>query len=340
VAASRQPEAGLTMRLSVAQARALVERTMRSLGHDGGEAAIIADHLIDCELRGLSYGGLPRALSICERFQRLGNRRRPIRVTHETKVSALVEGGDNLGYLVGHRAMSIAIDKARDGGIAVVGANDTWYTGMLAYFAEMAAKADLVSLIASNATPWVAPHGATEGRFGTNPICCGFPTGGDPVIWDIGTSSIMHAEVMLHGRLGTPLPEGVAFGPDGAPTRDPAAALAGAMTVWGGHKGSGLAMVVQLLGVMCNAPALPRDIAEYGCLVVVMTPGLFMPVAEFKQRVADYAASVRAARPVAGSQAVRMPFDRSAAERRRRLAEDSIEVPDAVHEKLAGIAGM
>jgi LDH2 family malate/lactate/ureidoglycolate dehydrogenase len=99
-------------------------------------------------------------------------------------------------------------------------------------------------------------------------------------------------------------------------------------------------MVVQLLGVMCNAPALPRDIAEYGCLVVVMTPGLFMPVAEFKQRVADYAASVRAARPVAGSQAVRMPFDRSAAERRRRLAEDSIEVPDAVHEKLAGIAGM
>jgi LDH2 family malate/lactate/ureidoglycolate dehydrogenase len=112
------------------------------------------------------------------------------------------------------------------------------------------------------------------------------------------------------------------------------------MTVWGGHKGSGLAMVVQLLGVMCNAPALPRDIAEYGCLFVVMTPGLFMPVAEFKQRVADYAASVRAARPVAGSQAVRMPFDRSAAERRRRLAEDSIEVPDAVHEKLAGIAGM
>ena len=327
------------MRLTVAQARSLVERTMTALGHSADEAVIIADHLIDCELRGLSYGGLPRALSICERFARLGDRRKPIRVSHETKVSALVEGGDNLGYLVGHRAMSIAIDKARDGGIAVVGANDTWYTGMLSYYAEKAAKADLVSLIASHATPWVAPHGATEGRFGTNPICVGFPTGADPVIWDIGTAAIMHAEVLLHGRMGTPLPEGVAFGPDGAPTRDPAAALAGAMAVWGGHKGSGLAMAVQLLGAMCNAPMLPRDIAEYGCLFVVMSPGLFMPAAEFKRRVADYATVVRAARPMAGGSAVRMPFDRSAVERRRRLAADVIEVPDAVHAKLEAVAG-
>ncbi|HJQ61068.1 MAG TPA: Ldh family oxidoreductase [Vineibacter sp.] len=327
------------MRLTVAQARALVEHVMQSLGHSAAEAAIIADHLIDCELRGVNYGGLPRALSICERFARLGNRRKPIRVTHETPVSALVEGGDNIGYLVAHRAMSIAVDKARTSGIAAVAANDTWYTGMLSYFAEMAARHGFVSLIASNATPWVAPHGATEGRFGTNPICVGFPTDGDPVIWDIGTSSIMHAEVLLHGRMGTPLPEGVAFGPDGAPTRDPATALAGAMAVWGGHKGSGLAIVVQLLGVMCNAPVLPRDIAEYGCLTVVMSSGLFMPAAEFKKRVADYAQSVRDARPLAGGAPARMPFERSAVERRRRLAADVIEVPDLVYAKLVEIAG-
>jgi delta1-piperideine-2-carboxylate reductase len=328
------------MRLTVAQARTLTERTMQAIGHDAEEARIIADHLIDCELRGVSYGGLPRALSICERFARLGNRRKPIRVSHETPVSALVEGGDNLGYLVGYRAMQIAIGKAKQTGLAAVGANDTWYTGMLSYFAEMAAKETLVSMIASNATPWVAPHGATEGRFGTNPICYGFPTAeGDPIIWDIGTSTIMHAEVVLHGRQGTPLPEGVAFAPDGTPTRDPTLALGGAFAAWGGHKGSGLALVVQLLGAMCNAPALPRDIAEFGCLFVVLSPGLFMPAEEFKARVTEYAAAVRAARPVAGGPAVRMPFDRSAAERRRRMAADVIEVPDAVHAKLTEIAG-
>ena len=58
----------------------------------------------------------------------------------------------------------------------MVGANDTWYTGMLSYYAEMAAAQGLVSMIASNASPWVAPHGATEGRLGTNPICFGFPS--------------------------------------------------------------------------------------------------------------------------------------------------------------------
>jgi LDH2 family malate/lactate/ureidoglycolate dehydrogenase len=312
---------------------------MQSLGHSAEEARLIADHLIDCELRGLSYGGLPRALSICERFQRLGNRRKPIRVAHETPVSALVEGGDNLGYLVGHRAMSIAIQKAKATGLAAVGANDTWYTGMLSYFAEMAAKEGLVSLIASNATPWVAPHGATEGRFGTNPICVGFPADGDPIIWDIGTAAIMHAEVVLHRRQGTPLPDGMGFGPDGAPTRDPTAALHGALAVWGGHKGSGLAMAVQLLGAMCNAPAMPRDIAAFGCLFVVMSPGLFMPPEAFRAQVSEYAAAVRAARPVAGGPPVRMPFDRSAAERRRRMVEDAIEVPDAIHARLVEVAG-
>ena len=326
------------MKLGVTDAQHLVARCMRALGHDADEASIIADHLIDCELRGVGYGGLPRALSICERFQRLGDRRRPIRITHETPVSALVEGGDNLGYLVAHRAMSIAIAKAKQTGLAAVGANDTWYTGMLSYFAEMAAKEGLVSMIASNATPWVAPHGASEGRFGTNPICFGFPTEDDPLIWDIGTSAIMHAEIVQHRRNGTALPEGAAFAADGMPTRDPAAALAGAFAVWGGHKGSGLGLVVQLLGMMCNSPAMPRDIAQYGCLTVVMSPGLFMPAAEFRQRVTDYAKEVRAARPVAGGPPVRLPFERSAAERRARLASGEIEVDDAVHARLSEVA--
>ena len=121
----------------------------------------------------------------------------------------------------------------------------------------MAAARGLVSLIASNASPWVAPHGATEGRFGTNPICVGFPSADEPVIWDIGTSAIMHAEVKLADALGQQLPEGVAFDAAGSPTRDPVAALEGAFAAWGGHKGSGLGIVVQLLGVLAGSPAIP-----------------------------------------------------------------------------------
>ena len=214
------------MQLNVREAHQLIVRIMSALGHDAADSGLIADHLIDCELRGLSYGGLARAISIAERLARSGNRRRPITIKHETPVSAQLDGGDHLGYIVAHRATAIAVEKASAAGIAVVGANDTWYTGMLSYYAEISAARGLVSMIASNASPWVAPHGATEGRFGTNPICFGFPSADEPVIWDVGTSAIIHAEATLAKRLGQPLPEGVAFDREGHPTRDPAAALA------------------------------------------------------------------------------------------------------------------
>ena len=326
------------MRLPIEEARSLAARVMRALEHDAVDASLIADHLIDCELRGMQYGGLPRAVSIVERLERTGNTRRPIRIEHETPVSARYDGGDHLGYVVAHRATETAIAKAAATGIAVVGARDTWYTGMLSNFAEMAAKHDLVTMIASNAAPWVAPAGGTEGRFGTNPICFGFPTDGDPIIWDIGTSSIMHAEVVLAGREGRDLADGIAFDKDGQPTRDPAAALAGAFTAWGGHKGSGLGIVVQLLGVMAGSPALPAGMGEFGFVIVAMRPDLLIPAAEFKARASEYAASVRATRPVPGGPPVRMPFDRSVADRKRRLAEGWIEVSDAVHERLRAVA--
>jgi len=327
------------MQLNIREAHQLVVRIMSALGHDAADSGLIADHLIDCELRGLSYGGLARAISIAERLSRTGDRRRPITIKHETGVSAQLDGGDHLGYIVAHRATAIAVEKASAAGIAVVGANDTWYTGMLSYYAEIAAARGLVSMIASNASPWVAPHGATEGRFGTNPMCFGFPSADEPVIWDVGTSAIIHAEATLAKRLGQPLPEGVAFDCDGHPTRDPAAALAGAFAAWGGHKGSGLGIVVQLLGIMAGSPAIPPDLAGFGFLIVAIRPDLLGSAETFRDNVSAYAEAVRTARPVAGGGAVRMPFDRSRSDRARRVKEDRIDVPDVLYEQLTRIAG-
>lgn len=326
------------MRLTVEQARGLAQRAMRAIGHDPEDARLIADHLIDCELRGVTYGGLARAVSIAERSLRTGVSRREIEIVKETPVSAALDGGDRIGYVVAHRAMNLAIEKAWANGIAIVGARNTWYTGMLSYYAEMATKKGLVSLIASNASPWVAPHGSTEGRFGTNPICVGFPSADEPVIWDIGTSAIMHAEVKLADALGRQLPEGVAFDASGHSTRDPVAALEGAFAAWGGHKGSGLGIVVQLLGALAGSPALPPELAEFGIVVITVRPDLLTSPDEFARTVSAYAKSVRGARPVEGGAPVRMPFDRSRAERRRRLAENAIDVAAAVHRRLVEIA--
>ena len=326
------------MRLTIEQGRNLVIRVMTAHDHSSEYAAIIAGHIIDCELRGLDYGGLARVLSIVERLQRTGTPKNAVEVVHQTPVSARLAGHDNLGYVVAHKATEMAIGKAEVSGLAMVGADETWYTGMLSVYAEMAAAKGLVTMIASNATPWVAPHGAVEGRFGTNPICFGFPSLGDPIIWDIGTSSIMHAEAVLAKRQGQELEAGRAFDTHGQPTQDPDAALAGAFTPWGGHKGSGLGHVVQLLGVLAGSPIQPPELAAFGFLIIAMKPDLMMPEQDYRAKVSAYAEAVRTAQPVAGGEAVRMPFDRSATERRRRMADGTIEVPDFVCERLEELA--
>lgn len=327
------------MRISIEVARTLLETIMRRHGYETGDAAVIADHLLDSELRGLRQGGMARAISITERLVRTSVPRTAIRVERETAASAKIDGGDNVGYLVARRATELAIEKSRAGGIALVGANNTWYTGMLSYYAEMAVAAGLVAMIASNASAWVAPHGATQGRFGTNPMCFGFPSTGAPLIWDIGTSAIIHADVVLSRRLHKPLPEGVAYDAAGGFTTDPAAALGGAFAAWGGAKGSGLGLVVQLLGIMTGSTVIPQELAGFGYLIVVIDPGLLSSADEFKSNVAEYVDWVHSARPADPAVAVRVPFERSMQVREQRLKEGFIEVPEIINASLLKLAG-
>lgn len=326
------------MRLTLAEARELTTGVLVRLGLEREDAAIVADHYVDASARGLEHGGVSKVLQLVDRWARVGDRRQPIRVVQETAQSALIDGGDNPGMLVAYRAAELGIEKAKRHGIALVGANNTYLTGMFSYYLEMAAREDLVAMAAGYGSAVVAPYGAREARLGTNPIAFGFPSEGDPIIWDIGTSAIMQGELALARRLGELLPEGTAVDADGNPTRDPLAALGGgAVLPWGGHRGSGLSIVVQLLGMLCDAPALPPLMAEYGFLFLAFSPSLLMPVERFKARAAELADSIRDAAPAAGSAGARMPFERSA-EQRRRAQREGIDVPDPIHATLVRLS--
>lgn len=326
------------MQVSIADARNLVHRCMMGVGHTDAEAAIIADHILDCELRGLDYGGMSRTLSIIERLTSGPDIRRPIAIVRETPVSALIDGGAQAGYLVGHKAAIIAIEKAKAQGIGVVGAHNTWFTGMYSYYMEMATRENLVAMCSGGSFWRVAPYGSTEARFGTNPIAFGFPTNGNPIIVDFGTSAIMISQATLHKRLGTPVPDGVAFDPEGHPTRDADAALRGAFAVWGGPKGSALATAVQLLGLLSGGAVNPDYETDCNLFVMAMRPDLFMEPQEFKARVEEYARLVRGARPLNSNNKPRMPFDRSAERRQATIARNTIDVPDSIYETLKTFA--
>lgn len=325
------------MKIAIAEADALVFASFQAAGYPAAEARIITDQIIGCELRGVSFAGLSRALSLIARTT-VPPRPELIRITRETPVSAQIDGGDQNGYLVAHRAVSLGIKKAKASGIAAIGASNTWYSGMYAHYLEMATKEGLVAMAAGSSAPRVAPHGAREGKFGTNPIAFAFPTQEDPIIFDAGTSVLMIAELVLADRLGQRLPDNLAFDPNGLPTTDPLAALAGAVKVWGGHKGSGLALVVQMLGILAGGGALPADYRDCGFFFLALRPDLFLEPGELEARLSAYAAEVRAAKPEQEGFAVRMPFDRSAQTRRRIRAAGVIEVAEPLVEQLRAAA--
>ncbi|QCR20851.1 lactate dehydrogenase [Agrococcus sp. SGAir0287] len=324
--------------MTASGARTLAVRALVGLGYPSADAATIAAHLMDCELRGLGMSGLARIVSIADRLGAAGPAPEPSSIVRTSPTSSRIDGRDRIGYLVADEATTAAIDHARSAGIGLVGAHGTWYTGMLSVYAERIVAEGLVTMLASSATPWVAPHGGTQARVGTNPICFAFPSHGDPFVWDIGTSAIIHAEVVLAQRLGLPLPDGVAFDASGRPTTSPVEALAGAFASWGGHRGSGLAMSVQLLGALAGAPVAPGELRDFGMLVLAIDPELLGGRDALRASVAELQASLQTTAPLDSAHPVRAPFARSVAERRRRLAEDAIEVPDAVVAAVRAIA--
>src|SRR4051812_24778053 len=215
-----------TVRLSVADAVEIGERALQRVGYSGEDARIIVDQMIDNALCGYKFAGLPRILAIAG-DEKTRAARKPVQVMHETPLSALMDGGNNVGYIVAYRAAEVAIRKAREHGMASVGAYNSYYSGRNAYFVEKVVKEGLVCLHIASAKPRAVPPGAARPALGTNPLCFGFPSANGPVIFDMGTAALMWGDIMLHAHLGQPLPEGIGFDENGKPTTDASAALRG-----------------------------------------------------------------------------------------------------------------
>ncbi|KIW35695.1 uncharacterized protein PV07_02379 [Cladophialophora immunda] len=323
------------MKIAFEEAQQLADRALREIGYQEEDIPTIRDHLLDSELRGYGIAGLARILSIADRLAG----KTPssgIEVTSESPTTAQLNGKDTLGYLVAHKATKVAIEKAKACGVSAVGANNTYYTGMLSYYAEMAAAEDLVTIIASNCSPWVAPQGTYKPLVGTNPFCIGVPTDGVPIIYDIGTSRIIHAQVMLAMRKNEQLPPDTAFDENGEMTTDPEKALKGALAVWGGAKGSGLAIAVQLLGILAGSPALPPNLEEFGYFIMAIDPAKFRPMADFKREVGNLITAFHTT-PTLPGHALRLPFERSNRRRAETRAGGYLEVDDVVIERLEAL---
>ena len=309
-----------TVRLTEAQARAIAMKALERCGYGVTDATIITDQLVDNALCGYKFASLPRILTIAEEVRNRQTRTEPA-IVRETACSALVDGGNTIGYIAAFRGAEIAARKAKETGLSIVGVFNSFYSGRNAWYVENIVRHDLVAIHTCSASPHVLPPGSRAPLLGTNPIAIGFPSTNGPVVWDIGTASVMWGDVQLMARLGHELPEGTGFDQDGNPTRDASAALKGGVAPWGGHKGYGLSFCIQALGLVAGA-ALGRGVVnDYGFLFIAIDPDLTQPDNAFQRQMSELVETIKALPKQDGVDEIRIPSKRAFQERERRRVE-------------------
>jgi LDH2 family malate/lactate/ureidoglycolate dehydrogenase len=317
-------------------ARRLVIDILQKYGITKDHGLLVADHLIDAASAGHGFAGLPRVLAL---VQHLCDRPAagPISIHRKSRNSIVIDGGGNNGYVTSLYGIDRAIELAKETGVGIVGVSNTWFSGRLAYYVERAARAGFIALHTANTAARVAPAGGIDRIFGTNPIAFAFPCDPEPLVIDFGTGMTTWGEVLLRERIGKPLDAGWAVDESGQPTTDPAKALAGAFLPWGGHRGYGVALAVQIFGILCGSKTIVEDVAECGFFFLVFDPELLMPAEQFQARVTELAREIEGSRPAPGIEGVRIPGRGSASRRAAAMKKGAIEVDEAVYAALVSL---
>jgi uncharacterized oxidoreductase len=315
-------------------------------GCSAAEGARIGRYLVNANLAGHDSHGVARVPRYVERLHEgLIRADQTIEVVVDTPVMAVVDGNYGFGQTVAPQAVEVGIEKCRAGGLSAVALRNAGHIGRVGEWAEMAAAAELLSVhfVTAAGSVLVAPFGGVERRFSTAPICIGVPRLDDePLILDFATSLVAEGKVLVASQGGTPLPEAALIGPDGTPSDDPHLLYGdyepsgrrdygqgkGAIRAFGDHKGSGLALMAELLGgaLTGTGATLPGRPFANGMFSFYVDPKRIDAENFFAEEVARYIAFVKSSRPIQEDGEVLVPGE---PERRMRAARaNRVPLPD------------
>ena len=293
------------------------------------EAERVAAHLVAANLAGHDSHGIgmigPYVRSLGADELQLNQH---ISIVSDADTVVVVDGNRGFGQTTAHETMQLAIARAKERGVAIVGLKNTHHIGRVGHWAEEAIAQGLASIHFTNVVsrPLVAPHGGTQGRFGTNPMTVGIPRkNAPPILLDFASSAIAVGKVRVAYNRKTTVPANVLLDHEGKPTTNPAVMYEeplGALLTAGGHKGYALAMVCDLLGsaLFGGTTPQPKRLRVPGLynnmLVIVFDPGRFGAAGHFEQEAREFIEYVQSARQSDPAAPIEIPGD---AERRYRV---------------------
>ncbi len=308
-------------------------------------AEIVANSLIEADLRGVDSHGVVRTAIYLERMEKgMINPDADICMVNENDSVVLVDGNNNFGSVIGSQSLTIALDKAKKSGIGLVGVKGSNHFGTGAYYAKKAIAEDMILLVLSNASQTMPPTGGIRPFIGTNPLAVGVPAGNqNPFILDMATSVVARGKIIVEAQKGNSIPAGWAIDKDGKPTTDAKEALVGSVLPLGGPKGYGISMFIDILAGVLTGAGFGRyvhnmyenwqDPQNVGHIFLAIDINRFMPIDYFKERMDQYINEIKAEPKAPGVEEIFIPGE---IEARRTIErkENGIVLPRKVAEEL------
>jgi LDH2 family malate/lactate/ureidoglycolate dehydrogenase len=319
-------------------------------GLPAGDATSVAALMAEADLQGSEGHGVMRLAQYVRRIRAGAVNTRPnIRVIEERAAMALVDGDNGMGHLVMRRAAAIAIDKARNAGVAWVGTRWSNHAGPASLYARMPLAHGMAGLyLAVGNANHLPPWGGIDMLLSTNPIAVAIPTREEPpVVLDMATTVAAYGKVKTYAQRGLAMPEGWMIDREGRPITDPKRAEEGFLLPIGGYKGYGLALVFGLLAGTLNGAAMGREVIDFnhddagatntGQAIVAIDPAAFGDPEAFRRRVDVVVRDLRASRRMPGVERIWMPGEQAAA-KRANAGREGIPIAPALRAALDRVA--
>jgi len=314
------------VRVPVETIKAFMVDVFEGLGVPRAEAEVCRDVLITSDLRGIDSHGVGRLKMYYDRIRAgIQNPETDFEIVRETPATAVVDGHDGMGHVIGVRSMRMAIDKAREYGLGAVAVRNSTHYGIAGYYPLMAIEADMIGFSTTNARPSVPPTFGVEPMLGTNPIAFGCPTDEDcPFVIDCATSISQRGKIEVLGRAEKDTPEGWAVNQDGTVATDTerllkdlvagTAALlplGGLGELMGGHKGYGISVAFEVLSAALQNGSYLKGLHGFdeagnrvpyklGHFFLAIDIAHFVPVADFKRTAGEIVRRLRQSKKAPG----------------------------------------
>lgn len=329
------------MQVQIEQAQTLSNNILRRFGFSDTEANYITENLLEGELTNKKTHGFVRLLYIKKLLDNGKGNLEPLdtlEVISETNSSLYIDGKYKLGIGVIYQSLKISFEKMRDTKILAVGIKDLELTGYIGDYARKATEHDLIFIGFNNSTGGLVPFGAKKDVWGTNPLTIGVPSNNIPVILDMASSKKTYGDLIVAKNEGKTIENGVAIDKEGNMTNDPEQAMQGGLLPFAGHKGSGLAFIVELLGGALTGSRCGYNVpGGWGSFYILIDPTIFRPIQEFKKDVDTAIEELKTAPPAGGFDAVYFAGEQSYKSRLKYLETGSIELSDKLYSDLQSL---